>query len=262
DASGWSATRYNKSVPFVYSPAFTAPVLELLSAKPGDRIIDFGCGSGEVSLKIEKIVREGGGIVVGVDSSESMITKAKANGLQHAFISDIQALELPENLPEMRNKFDVVFSNASLHWCKTNPRGVLESAKSVLKPGGRFVGEMGGFMNCIGVRLALHHALKKRGLDPVALDPWYFPSMEDYLLVKASFEPVHLSLTPRITPLPAGLFEWLNVFVRHSFLRGMSEEEATKVMREVEDMCRTDCQDKSGKWAMVYMRLRFSAILK
>jgi SAM-dependent methyltransferase len=47
-------------------------------------------------------------------------------------------------------KFDAVFSNACLHWCKRDPGGVLESAKRVLKPGGRFVGEMGGFANCIG----------------------------------------------------------------------------------------------------------------
>lgn len=33
-------------------------------------------------------------------------------------------------------------------------------------------------------------------------------------------------------------------------------------MKEVEDRCRTDCQDASGKWAMVYMRLRFSAVLQ
>lgn len=47
-------------------------------------------------------------------------------------------------------KFDAVFTNAALHWCKKDPSGVLESAKRVLKKGGRFVGEMGGFMNCVG----------------------------------------------------------------------------------------------------------------
>lgn len=78
------------------------------------------------------------------------IAQAKANGVKHAFVSDIQALELPSDMSHLEHQFDVVFSNAALHWCKANPRGVLESAKKVLKPGGRFVGEMGGFMNCIG----------------------------------------------------------------------------------------------------------------
>lgn len=82
---------------------------------------------------------------------ELKIDKAKANGVQHAFVSDIQRLVIPESSSWVEGvKFDAVFSNASLHWCKRDPGGVLESAKAVLKPGGRFVGEMGGFMNCIG----------------------------------------------------------------------------------------------------------------
>ncbi|KAF9463006.1 S-adenosyl-L-methionine-dependent methyltransferase [Collybia nuda] len=265
DASGWSASLYNKSAPFVYSPAFTAPVLELLAAQPGERIVDFGCGSGEVTLEIKRIVEQSeGGVVVGVDYSESMITQAKINGLQYAYVADIQVPDPMRDIPEAQEKFDVVFSNAALHWCKGNPAGVLANAKSVLKKGGRLVGEMGGFMNCIGVRAALHHVLRKRDHDPVSRDPWYFPSMEDYvkLLVTASFEPVHLSLTPRLTPLPAGLRGWLQVFARNTFFSGFPEEEAQLMMDEVEEICRVDCQDASGKWAMVYMRLRFCAILK
>ncbi len=50
----------------------------------------------------------------------------------------------------MGDKFDAVFSNGVLHWCKQDPMGVLESAKAVLKPRGRFVAEMGGFKKCIG----------------------------------------------------------------------------------------------------------------
>jgi SAM-dependent methyltransferase len=78
------------------------------------------------------------------------ITQAKSNGLQHAYVADIQAIDPMRDIPEAQKKFDVVFSNAALHWCKGNPVGVLENAKSVLKKGGRLVGEMGGFMNCIG----------------------------------------------------------------------------------------------------------------
>jgi SAM-dependent methyltransferase len=74
DSSGWSATLYNKTAPFVYSPSYTAPVLDLLGAKSGERIIDFGCGSGEVTLQIAESVGEHG-LVVGVDVSKSMVKK-------------------------------------------------------------------------------------------------------------------------------------------------------------------------------------------
>ena len=50
----------------------------------------------------------------------------------------------------MEKPFDAAFSNAALHWCKRDPAGVLARLKQVLKPGGRFVCEMGGFMNCVG----------------------------------------------------------------------------------------------------------------
>jgi len=67
----WSASEYNKTAPFVYSAEHTAPILKLLDPKPGDKIIDFGCGSGEVTLKLSEVVSDVG-IVVGVDSSQSM----------------------------------------------------------------------------------------------------------------------------------------------------------------------------------------------
>lgn len=77
DSSGWSAASYNANAPFVYSAAFTAPVLDLLAPKPGERIMDFGCGSGEVTLQIEEVVQANGagGLVVGVDLSESMVSR-------------------------------------------------------------------------------------------------------------------------------------------------------------------------------------------
>jgi ubiquinone/menaquinone biosynthesis C-methylase UbiE len=75
DSSGWSANLYNKVANFVYSSQYTTPILDLLNAKPGERIIDFGCGSGELTLQIEQMVVQGeGGVIVGVDASESMVS--------------------------------------------------------------------------------------------------------------------------------------------------------------------------------------------
>lgn len=292
DSSGWSASLYNKTAKFVYSTPFVAPILELLDAKPGESILDVGCGSGEVSLEIEKIVaKEAGGVVVGLDASESMvrscasrspsknetdsgvafqIAKAKQNGIQHAFVCDAHDIQVPSDITEAvqggEGRFDAVFSNAALHWCKRDPLAVLKSAKRWLKPGGRLVVEMGGFMNPypLGVRSALYAAIRARGHDPVAYDPWYFPSVEDYtkLLTAAGFDPTHISLTPRVTPLPNGLYEWLRLFVRNSFLKVFDEDEAREVMEEVVEKCRVDCQDAEGNWCMVYMRLRVRAVVK
>ena len=70
-ADGWSASEYNKTAPYVYSTENTAPIIALLDPEPGEKIIDFGCGTGEVTLKLTEAVTDAG-LVVGIDSSQSM----------------------------------------------------------------------------------------------------------------------------------------------------------------------------------------------
>jgi SAM-dependent methyltransferase len=184
----WSAFQYNKAASFVYSDAYTQHVLGLLSPKPGERILDLGCGTGELSFRLQEFVGESG-LVLGVDSSENMVSSrqvsaaivlivspqlktAKMNGIRNSFCCDIQNLAMPEKFNHLSGTFDgmsassqnfdillslkcgsilAVFTNATLHWCKRDPLGVVRAAKNVLKPGGRFAGEFGGYLNCIGV---------------------------------------------------------------------------------------------------------------
>jgi ubiquinone/menaquinone biosynthesis C-methylase UbiE len=75
DSTGWSATNYNSTASFVYSAAFTSPILDLLNVRPGEHVIDFGCGSGEIALEIQRRVGDNGN-VVGVDFSESMVSQS------------------------------------------------------------------------------------------------------------------------------------------------------------------------------------------
>jgi tRNA A58 N-methylase Trm61 len=72
DVTGWSATEYRTVASYVYSPEATSPILQSLGASPGDRILDLGCGSGEVTTEIARLVGPKG-VVVGVDLSESMV---------------------------------------------------------------------------------------------------------------------------------------------------------------------------------------------
>ncbi|KAL4070029.1 S-adenosyl-L-methionine-dependent methyltransferase [Scleroderma yunnanense] len=258
---------YNKIASFVYSEEFTAPVLKWLNPSQGQRIIDLGCGSGDLTVKIQDAVGPDG-VVVGVDYNQDMLTKASQNGVKNLLLCDIQDMKIPTNLFEGIS-FDAAFSNAALHWCKRNPSGVLEGVKRVLKDGGRFICEMGGYLNCVGVdfimgvRSCLHHVIRKRGVDPDSMDPWYFPSVEEYheLLEGAGFKVEAISLVPRITPLKGGLRDWLQLFTRETFLKTFGDEEAAEIMDEVVRMCEVDCKDQDGNWSMMYARLRFSATL-
>lgn len=154
---------YNEHASFVYSDKNTAPVLQLLNAKRGESVIDLGCGTGQLTEKIKALVGEGE--VWGVDSSEDMVRTAVHSaslsdltraqlafarkngdslgiGYAHGDIQDLDTLDA-----SLTGKFDAVFSSATLHWCKSNPGGVVETIKWLLKPGGRSVFEFGGFQN-------------------------------------------------------------------------------------------------------------------
>jgi ubiquinone/menaquinone biosynthesis C-methylase UbiE len=76
---GWSPSAYNKSASFVYSSTFTNKVLTWLNPQPGERIIDFGCGTGELTLELTKFVGESG-YVVGFDYSSNMVCSSLAEG--------------------------------------------------------------------------------------------------------------------------------------------------------------------------------------
>lgn len=110
------------------------------------------------------------------------------------FQSDAQDLQFPPD-KAVEHSFDAVFTNATLHWCKRDPAGVLNGVKRALKKtkeetahGGlpRFVGEFGGFLNVTGVRSHLHQVMKERGIDPAPLDPWFFPTDTEYRQVSSS----------------------------------------------------------------------------
>jgi hypothetical protein len=119
-------------------------------------------------------------------------------------------------------------------------------------------------MSVIGLRSAMHLVLRQRGYDPVARDPWFFPSEDQYraLLTAAGFKVTHLSSTPRPTLVTGALIDWIHLFLaRSSFFQGIDPSEAESMMREVEAICEPDMRDQfSDKWMVMYVRLRVSAV--
>lgn len=150
---------------------------------------------------------------------------------------------------------------------KASPSKVLEGVRESLKVGGVFAAEMGGFLNCVGVRSALHVCCRKRGLDPDQLDPWFFPTPKHYsqLAEAAGLQVTHCELVPRPTPLPAssGIKGWLRTFAGPFLNAFPSDEEKEETLQEVEDMLRPDCYDADEDvWTVMYVRLRIRAVRK
>lgn len=242
----WNAARYQKHAAFV--PALGQPVLELLAPQPGERILDLGCGEGALTA----VLAEAGAEVVGVDASPELVEAAQARGVD-ARLGSGEALTFHE-------EFDAVFSNAALHWMPQADR-VIAGVARALKPGGRFVGEMGGHGNVAAIVTALHAALWERGREFGSVYPWYFPTAEAYAakLEAAGFSVGQASLIPRPTPLPTGVKGWLGTFAQ-PFLARIDEREQAAVLSEVETLLAPSLRDEAGRWMADYVRLRFAAV--
>jgi len=241
----WSPERYEKHARFVSD--LGAPVVELLAPRPGERILDLGCGDGALTEKLTALGCE----VVGVDSSAEQVAGARARGLDCRVASG-------EALP-FANEFDAVFSNAALHWMR-RPDAVIAGVRRALKPGGRFVGEMGGDGCVAAIVAALGNALAQRGFDAAAYDPWYFPTVEDYggRLAAHGFTVGSIALFPRPTPLPGDVVGWLETFAE-SFTAPLAAADRPAFLAEVRDALRPVLSDAAGNWTADYVRLRFAA---
>jgi len=243
----WSARRYAETAHFV--PALGAPVLELLAPRTGERILDLGCGDGVLT---EKIIAAGADVVA-VDAAPDMIAAARARG--------INARVMPGQKLTFDNEFDAVFSNAALHWMRP-PEAVLAGVRRALKPGGRFVAEMGGHNNTAAIMVALSAVLSRRGLDAPNLSPWYFPSAAAYRekLEAAGLTVENIRIVPRPTTLPTSIEPWLETF-GDAFFGALPEAERAPARAEVADLLRPVLVDETGTWIADYVRLRFRATL-
>ena len=127
----WDPELYDRNHGFVTH--FGIDLLPLLDPQPGERILDWGCGTGHLTAQIA----ESGADVIGLDSSPEMVAGARAAYPDLSFQPGDAA-----NF-SFATPFDAIFSNAALHWIPT-PEAVIACVWRALKPGGRFVAESGG----------------------------------------------------------------------------------------------------------------------
>lgn len=115
---------------------FGDAALKVAAPQPGERVIDIGCGCGDTSIEIARIVGEGGA-VLGIDVSQPMLEVARSRGAQAncahlAFREgDASEAELPANTDLLFSRFGVMFFG--------QPSQALRHLRMSLRPGGRCV---------------------------------------------------------------------------------------------------------------------------
>jgi trans-aconitate 2-methyltransferase len=243
----WDSSLYDDRHSFVWKSA--GDLLELLDPKPNEKILDVGCGTGHLTAKIA----ESGAEVTGLDSSTSMIAQARQNFPKLKFLlADVRNFMLDEPC-------DAVFSNAALHWVR-EAEAAVQCISAALRPGGRFVMEMGGKGNIARIMAGVEEVVRGAGFS--GQNVWYFPSIGEYAtLLEANGFEVHLAQNfARWTKLEhpeRGLREWLEMF-GGSYFEDVPAPARGEMEHRIEDRLR-DSLWVDGQWHADYRRLRIVA---
>jgi SAM-dependent methyltransferase len=247
----WDKELYEGKHSFVYK--YGEELIQLLDPRPGENILDLGCGTGYLTA----MIAAKGCSTLGIDASPEMIAAAGKNFSNLNFeVMDASGFTLP-------TAFDAVFSNAVLHWVFP-PAGAVESMFRSLRPGGRLVAEFGGKGNNEGMLKALKRALIQKGhVSNARIDLWYFPSIPEYtsLLEQHGFETTYATLFERPTPLEDpedGVKEWFRMFGSR-FFAGIPPQSVAEVLELTEAFLRPT-HFRDGHWVADYKRIRIMAV--
>ena len=247
----WKPSLYNEKHSFVYQ--YGESLIALLDPQEEERILDIGCGSGQLTAIIHKSAKD----VIGMDASPDMIADAQSKFPSITFqVGDAANFTFKE-------KFDAIFSNATLHWVK-DAKGAIQCMYENLKPGGRMVVEFGGKGNVQTIVKQLRDSLQNRGyIKQAALDLWYFPSIGVYTttLEAAGFRVRFAEHYDRPTELAdenSGIKDWISMF-GGAFFENVNSEHIEEIKNEVQEKIKSQCLI-NGKWYADYKRIRVVAI--
>lgn len=244
----WDAELYEGRHAFVWH--FGESLVELLAPAPGERVLDLGCGPGQLTNKIA----EHGATVVGLDSSPEMIGQARQNFPKlHFVLQNAASMEFDD-------EFDAIFSNAALHWM-LEAEAVARGMFRALRKGGRLVAEFGGIGNVKTIEAAIAEVVG-RSIAVPAPGRRYYPSVGQYsgLLEAAQFEVRFAHLFERPTPLEGenGMENWIAQFSGFQF-DPLPAADRKQAVQETVEILRPKLY-RDGQWFADYRRLRIIAV--
>jgi trans-aconitate 2-methyltransferase len=236
-------------------------LLQGLSLPPNGRILDLGCGVGDLTARLASLVPRGA--VVGVDADRDMVAAARLRAsdprlsFQVCRAQDVVALAGEES-------FDLVVSRAVLHWVPAAEHPtVLAAVHSVLRPGGVFRAEFGGAGQIAPAQRILDAEVAVCG---GRAEPWFFPGPEDYrpLLLAAGFQVtpdgwVCLLHQRRAFRTETDLVGWLRAEVLLAYQEGLPAHAVAEFRRRVEERVIRELRRSDGSYDQDFVRLDLSA---
>ncbi|MDD1680112.1 MAG: methyltransferase domain-containing protein [Methanoregula sp.] len=192
----WNAKEYSSHSAFQEMCA--DELIAKLRLSGSEHVLDIGCGDGRVTAGIARRLPHGQ--VLGIDSSPEMVRYAQEHFPRDKF-PNLSFCHLDARALGFKEEFDVIFSNAALHWVM-EPRPVLDGIYHALQPGGRMVVQMAGKGNAAEAFLAFAYLAQDPPWNQYFCNfhtPYAFFGSEQYreLVIGSGLLPVRVELIRR-----------------------------------------------------------------
>ncbi len=192
----WDARDYSRNASA--QQAWGRELIAKLDLTGDERVLDLGCGDGQLSARIAALVPRGA--VLGLDVSPEMVDFARQSHPAASHPNLCFALGDAAALDQEAG-FDRIFSNAALHWVRDHA-SLLAGVRRALAPGGRLVFQMGGRGNCREIFAARDEVMAApawREYFAGMAEAYCFPGDDEYALwlSAAGLTPTRVELIPR-----------------------------------------------------------------
>ena len=229
-----------------------------LDLRGDEHILDLGCGDGRLTAQLADLVPRG--LVIGLDASSSMLRQAR----QHAR-ANLRFLRQDLNQIDLAPEFNVIFSNAALHWVKDHAR-LLARVFQGLRVGGRARFSFGGAGNCPTFNLTAQTVMElpRFRAQFAGFDwPWFFPSAEEYRRVAAEIPFRHadvwLEVADRFFPNAEALIRWVDQPCLVPFLARLDADQGVDYRQQVIGRMLRSSRQADGRCFEQFRRLHFHA---
>lgn len=192
----WNAKDYEKNSRAQLK--WAKELIGKLSLTGTEDVLDVGCGDGKITAEIARLLS--GGTVTGIDASGPMIDLAEKQYPANRY-PNLSFIVMDARNLLFESGFDVVFSNAALHWIKDH-KPVVQGLYQSLRPGGKILLQMGGKGNAKQILSIIDHLKETPEWQPYFKEfefPYGFLDIGDYepLLLDAGFQIHRLELIPK-----------------------------------------------------------------